>query len=288
MRHGLVKLIQITLFFTVLCLQSGWVMAAEAMPNQGKNRGMVFPPDITAIQKRGVLKVAFYQYGVPPFFMRDASGVWYGIEVDLAQKIASQLGVKLLIVATPTFDGIINLVARDEVDMGMGLVGITPSRALRVSFTNPYYRFHPHLLVNRVLAAKEGWSTWNILDGMKHTHTVLKIGTLGYSGNIETVQETFPSAEIVPYADITDAMHDVIKEKLFAAVGDSPLQVQAFLHDHPDAVLQLSDVEIPERTDLIAIAVSWKSLHLREWLNNYFSYLQANNAQDQLLQQYGQ
>jgi len=265
-----------------------WALTTPAQHGYTQNQDQLLPSDIMAIKKKGVLTVAFYHYDIPPFFMHDNKGNWVGIEVDLAQKIADLLGVKLVIVPAPSFDAITIMVAEHKADMGMGLVGITPERALYVSFTNPYYRFHPHLLVNRVLAAKEGWNPWNVLAKMETSEKPLKIGVLKASGNIEVVQENFPNAEIVPYDNIIDAMHDVIRQKLFAAVGNSPLQVRAFLKAHPGAVIQLSDVEIPSHTDLIAIALPWNSYHLREWLNNYLNYLLANNVQIQLLAKYGQ
>jgi len=89
------------------------------------------------ILDKGVLKVGI-MLDFPPLGYYDDNGKPAGQSVDIANKIAEMLGVKLEIIETPGPSRISALLT-GEVDVAISSLSITPARALAVSFTRPYY-----------------------------------------------------------------------------------------------------------------------------------------------------
>lgn len=244
------------------------------------------PPDIAAIQQRGTLRLAVYQTPNPPMTIKDSQGQWSGIEVDIAQMIANQLGVKLVVISASTYDNIVNLVASNQADLGTEIY-VTPERALKINFSHPYYSFHPHLLVNRLQATKYGWNTSaQVIQGLQQKQT-LKIGVVAGAATVRVIQEAFPGINIANYGTDTQAFQDVMSGKIFAAVGTSAMSVQQFLSQNPRDALIAEDVMLSQATILVSVAISWESFHLRELINSYFDYLQKNGVLTSVFQKYG-
>lgn len=234
-------------------------------------------PDIAAIQQRGTLRWAIYKYSMPPFSMQDSQGNWSGIEIDYAQLIAKELGVKLVIVPSETYDGIVDLVANNQADIGSGL-SITGPRAMKVSYTESYYSFNPHLLVNRLQASQKGWNNnAQVVNGIKQSKTPIKIGVLAGSSAVQITRQIFPNAQEVLYSSSDEGLDDVLNGKIFAAAGLSPVQVQAFLRSNSKSGLMGEDITVTQSVDLIALVVPWQDYHLREWLNVFFYYIGQND-----------
>jgi ABC-type amino acid transport substrate-binding protein len=277
-----------TKIFVCLCLvlslcllQNSWASTPPSLPQ-------ILPPDIALIKQRGELRVAFFKGGAPPFFMQDARGQWSGIEIELAQMIAQQLQVKLVIVPANTFNSIVDLVANGQADIGMGLLNITPERQLRISFTDPYYIFYPHFLVNRLQAAQRGWPLWNVIAEMQATQKSFKLGVLAGGASEELLKDKFPKAQMVSYPSVKAAMDDVVAGKIFAALSNTPLQAAVYLKENAQASLVAEDAEVRAVTYIIGAALPWQYFYLRPWLNIYFDYLQQNGIETQLFEKYDQ
>lgn len=245
-----------------------------------------YPPDIAAIKKQGVLTVAMYSGDQQPFVSQDAKGVWSGMDVDFANMIASQLGVKLQIKAAPTVSAVINMVANGQANLGMGLLSITPERALLVRFTNSYYAFHPYLLVNRLQLEQEGWTLDNVVNEIQTSHEPLKIAALASSANIALLQEALPQAKIIPYSTPDATLQAVGNGQVFAAVSDTPEQLKHWLQQNPQAAVTTGMAMVGSRIVLFGIALSWNEEGLRQWLNVYINYLQMNNLLQDLFDRY--
>lgn len=245
-------------------------------------------PDISLIQERGVLRVAFFERNSPPFFMRDPQNNWSGIEIDLAKMIAAELKVKLVIVPAESYDDIIDMVANGKADIGMGLLSITPDRELRITFTDPYYTYQHQLLVNRLQASKNGWSVDQIVTGMQNSKANITIAALEESAQGPILHNLFPNAKIVSYPTLPQAMQAVVDGKAFAALGNSPVEIRDFLQSNPKATLVTEEVVTPNALDLIAAAVPWQYFYLKDWLDLYFDYLKVNGYETKLFQKYNQ
>lgn len=276
-----------------ICLSSGhigWCYTAQdaaALRLQTPVVNGAMPPDIAAIQQRGVLRMAINKNPAPPFSIVDSKGNWSGLEIDFGNRVAQNLGVKLTLVFADNYDDLTTLLVAGKADMAMGL-SILPSREQQVSFSNPYYSYHPHLLVNRLAASQYGWTTPDkLMNGLKTTKETIIVGV--FSGNIigQILEQTFPNTRVTAYTDRTQCFQDVVDGKIFACMGATPIEIRGFLQDNSQATLHANDIEISTMEDLLGVAIPWQNFHLREWLNIYISYLEQNGIREQLSKQYG-
>ncbi len=90
---------------------------------------------LTDIQKSGVMKVGMATF--VPWAMRDKDGELIGFEIDVATKLAEDLGVEVQFVPT-AWSGIIPALLAKKFDLIIGGMSITPQRNLTVNFTEPY------------------------------------------------------------------------------------------------------------------------------------------------------
>ena len=113
-------------------------------------------PDSTleTIKKRGSIMVGMATF--VPWAMRDSQGNLIGFEIDVATKLAADMGVKLELVPT-SWDGIIPALLAGKFDVIIGGMTITPKRNLTVNFSAPYDYAGTSLAVAASL--KDGFKT---------------------------------------------------------------------------------------------------------------------------------
>jgi polar amino acid transport system substrate-binding protein len=90
---------------------------------------------IDIMEQRGTMMVGMTTF--VPWAMRDAQGKLVGFEVDVATKLAQDLGLKLDLVPT-AWDGIIPALIAGKFDVIIGGMTITTKRNLTVNFSAPY------------------------------------------------------------------------------------------------------------------------------------------------------
>ena len=105
---------------------------------------------IADIQKRGTLKVGMSTF--VPWAMRDKQGDLIGFEIDVATKVAEDMGVEVEFVPT-AWSGIIPSLLAKKFDVIIGGMSITPQRNLTVNFTTPYAHSGQMMAANKKLAA---------------------------------------------------------------------------------------------------------------------------------------
>jgi polar amino acid transport system substrate-binding protein len=90
---------------------------------------------IEIMEQRGSMMVGMSTF--VPWAMRDEQGKLVGFEVDVATKLAQDLGLKLDLVPT-AWDGIIPALIAGKFDVIIGGMTITTKRNLTVNFSAPY------------------------------------------------------------------------------------------------------------------------------------------------------
>ncbi|MCG8565802.1 MAG: transporter substrate-binding domain-containing protein, partial [Desulfobacterales bacterium] len=83
---------------------------------------------IEKIQKRGVIRVGMSTF--VPWAMKDKTGRLIGFEIDVARKLAKDMGVDVEFVPT-AWSGIIPALLTGKFDVIIGGMGITPERNLK-------------------------------------------------------------------------------------------------------------------------------------------------------------
>ncbi len=168
---------------------------------------------LNEILQRGELRVGL-EPGYMPFEMKDKKGNIIGFDVDVARKMAKDMGVKLKLVPT-AWDGIIAGLLAEKYDIIISGMTITQKRNLKINFANPYISIGQTMLVRASVA--KGKKSWKDLD--KPQYTI--VTKLGVTGEIAT-RRMFKHAKIRTFDTEADAVQELLNGKADAFVYDKP------------------------------------------------------------------
>jgi polar amino acid transport system substrate-binding protein len=105
---------------------------------------------LATVRRRGTLRVGVVP--VAPMVMRDAQGEWTGYSIDLARRLAQDIGVAVEFVPSTWVDVMPDLLQRRFDLVATGL-WVTVPRALVVNFSEPTLQEGVHLMASRARAA---------------------------------------------------------------------------------------------------------------------------------------
>ncbi len=168
---------------------------------------------LNEVLQRGELRVGL-EPGYMPFEMKDKKGKIIGFDVDVARKMAKDMGVKLKLVPT-AWDGIIAGLLAGKYDIIISGMTITQKRNLKINFANPYISIGQTMLVRASVA--KGKKSWKDLD--KPQYTI--VTKLGVTGEI-AARRMFKHAKIRTFDTEADAVQELLNGKADAFVYDKP------------------------------------------------------------------
>ncbi|GAA0500259.1 ABC transporter substrate-binding protein [Deinococcus depolymerans] len=157
------------------------------------------------IKKSGTIKIAT-EGAFPPFNLIKGKELT-GFEVDLANQLARQLGLKVQWVTQP-FDSLLIGLQQDRYDFVIASHGITPERAKAVDFSNPHY-CTGGAVVSRVGGPKSG-------SDLKGKTVAVQVGTT----YLENVRKVPGVKEVKTFPKDTDAQAALLAGRVDAWVGD--------------------------------------------------------------------
>ena len=226
-----------------------------------------YPPDIKRIKERGKLVVAMFAQDIPPFFMHDDLGNFYGLDVKLAKDIAGRIGVDVEFNREArTFNEIIDIVARNEADVAISWLSRTLERAEKVRYTRPYIVLCQGLLINRLKLAELPRQA-NSLKTLNHPDAV--VGVRSGTSYVDYARNLFPRAEIREYPDWEPYIVNAVFEGELVAGYHDEIEIRKYVMSRPETSIRTSTAIIKDLTDPIAMAVPWDSHALLDWLNVY-------------------
>lgn len=180
---------------------------------------------IETIKKRGALKVGMSTF--VPWAMRDKSGELVGFEIDVARKLATDMGVAVEFVPT-AWDGIIPALLAGKFDVIIGGLSITAQRNLTVNFTVPYAHSGMGVAANRELSSGMTWpEDYNSSDV---TFTCRRGAT-----SCSAVEELFSRASVRKFDDEPQAVQEVLNGNAHAFVSSYP-KPTLLVHRYGDKV----------------------------------------------------
>ncbi len=169
-------------------------------------RAAVAQDTLATIRQRGVLRVGVVQ--VPPMVMLDRQNRMVGYSVDLANRLAEDLGVKVEFVETWWTEVIDDLLKR-RTDVIITGLWVNVPRALVVNFTQPAVTEGIYLIGSRPMAKQR-----RTLEAFDQTGVIIAVST--DEAQQRVAKARFPKAKVLPVDD--DPLMVVTEGRAHAAV----------------------------------------------------------------------
>jgi polar amino acid transport system substrate-binding protein len=197
-----------TVIFVALIIGLAGVSFAGKLQQQ-----MSAESTLEKVLRRGVLRVGMSTF--VPWAMKDKTGKLIGFEIDVATRLAKDMGVKVEFVPTK-WAGIIPALLTGKFDVIIGGMGILPRRNLKVNFSVPYDYTGMSIVANRELAA--GFKS---LEDFNRPDVVLSV-RLGATP-VDAAKKHMPKAQLRMFDDESQAVQEVINRKAYAMISSAPL-----------------------------------------------------------------
>jgi polar amino acid transport system substrate-binding protein len=199
-RWQIISRLHLVLSATIICIFCvffglDWTASAAPMPE---------------IQRRGYITVAVKD-NLPPLGFRDGNGKLQGLEIDLAQRLATDLlGKADAVKFKPVMNrDRLSAVFDHKVDMAIARVTATESRSRLVSFSVPYYYDGTFLITKDP-------SIQQLSDFKKQ-----KIAVLNHSSTIAEVRYYIPDGELVGVNSYDEAQKQIENNTVIAFAADA-------------------------------------------------------------------
>jgi polar amino acid transport system substrate-binding protein len=236
-----------------------------AQEPSGGSAALQTPADESTLEqilKRGVLKVGMSTF--VPWAMKDKTGKLIGFEIDVATRLAEDMGVRAEFVPTK-WDGIIPALNTGKFDIIIGGMGIMPKRNLKVNFSIPYEYTGMSMVANRELAA--GFSS---LEDFNKPDVILSV-RLGATP-VEAAKKFMPNAQLRQFDDEAQAIQEVVNGNAHVMVSSAPTPAQLVVK-YPDKLfLPFTDTFTKEP---IGFAVRKGDFDTLNFLDNWIRVVDA-------------
>lgn len=157
-----------------------------------------------------------------PFTYTDDKGKLIGFDVDLINAIAKEMGYTVDMKGYP-FDGIIPTLMTNNIDLIISGFTISPERAERVDFSDPYYRCGLTYLVMKDDAKK-----YDSFDKLEKAEICTQIGTTGAL----YLQKTMEKPDLKQFNTPPETYLELQNGGCDVVVNDRPVN-DFFLAQHP-------------------------------------------------------
>ncbi|WP_285905014.1 transporter substrate-binding domain-containing protein [Pseudodesulfovibrio pelocollis] len=208
------------------------------------------------ILKRGTIRVGFDTF--KPWAMKDRDGNYIGFEIEVAKKLAEDMGVDVEFVPTK-WSGIIPALLTGKFDIIIGGMSVTPARNLKVNFSAPY-EFSGMSMVasNKLARGRDSLDQFNTPD----TTIAVRLGTTA----AEAAKNFLPKAKILFFDEESQTIQELLNNRVHALVASSPLPANLAAEYQDRLYLPLDDDFTSEP---IAFAVRKGDLDFLNWLDNW-------------------
>ena len=214
-----------------------------------------------------VLKSGKLRVGVSlfvPWTMQDKDGKLSGFEIDVAEKIAQDMGVQ------PEYkiykwENIINGLENNEIDIIVAGMAITPARALRINFSRPYAESGVAIVTNTKM-------TRNIKKLKAMNDADIVFATVTDTIAHDLAKRLFNNAQINAFQTAAEAEKAVLEGKAYAYIA-STTEARFLALQHPKTV------DLPLQKPLLmskaGLAVNKGE---QDWLNFLNAWVTAREA----------
>ncbi|MCF8082031.1 MAG: transporter substrate-binding domain-containing protein [Deltaproteobacteria bacterium] len=252
---------KIALYFTVL---SALILACGCVHTAGKGQAASPVSTLDRISQRNLLVVGTAG-SMPPLNMTTTDGDIIGLEPDLAERMAAEMGVKVEFKTMP-FADLLPALEAGEVDMVLSDVTITGRRNMKVAFVGPYF------ISGKTFLTTETWAA-SAKKPEEVNSPDTRLTALNASTSQEFVEETFPQATLLLADDYDAAVKMVLEGEADAMIADYPICLLSVIR-YPEA--NLFSVVPPYTYEPIGIAIQKNDPLLANWLENFLTTLSGS------------
>lgn len=185
-------------------------LGAAAQPARPEGSGEAM---LEQALKRGVLRVGMSTF--VPWAMQDKGGNFVGFEIDVANRLAQDMGIKTEFIPTK-WSGIIPALLTGKFDIIIGGMGIRPERNLKVNFSIPYDHTGMSIVAHRKLAT--GFKKLADFNN-PGVSVAVRTGTTAAAA----VKQFLPKAKARLFDDESQAVQELLLGRVHAVVASAPL-----------------------------------------------------------------
>ena len=214
------------------------------------------------VLKRGTLRVGMSTF--VPWAMQDKTGKLIGFEIDVATRVAKDMGVKVEFVPTK-WAGIIPALLTGKFDVIIGGMGILPQRNLKVNFTIPYDVTGMSIVANKELAGN-----FKSLEDFNRPEVVIAV-RLGATP-VAAAQKFMPRAQLRKFDDESQAVQELLNGKAHAVIASAPMPAFQALK-YPDKLFL--PIQGTFTKEPIGFALRKGDVDTLNFFNNWITVVQA-------------
>ena len=227
-----------------------------------------FDSVIEEVQDRGTLRVGLGLF--EPWSACDADGELIGFEIDVATRVAEDMGVEVEFART-NWTYIISELIAEEFDVIISGMTILPHRNLKINFTAPYNSSGVYLVANTEKAADlETLADFNSPDIM--------LATRRGASSINFLENAFPEAMLLLFDTDNAVLQAVVAGDAHAAAAFATTRT-TWVEAHPET-LNLP-FEEPFASEIGAMAVRKGDLDALNFFNGWIAINTANGWLEQ-------
>ncbi|MDR1568458.1 MAG: transporter substrate-binding domain-containing protein [Streptococcaceae bacterium] len=229
---------------------------------------------LNQVKKDGKLTVAT-SADFPPFefqILKDGKNQIIGADIDMAQKIADKLNLKLEIQNTD-FNTVLTSLQAGKSDIAISGISAQPERRKTFDFSETYYES-----VNKVVIKKSEAAKLKTIASLKGKQVGAQKGSIQES----IVTDQLKSSDLISIAKIPTLVNELKNGKISGLVLEEPI-AKAYVNNNPDLVI--ADIALKSSTDdAYAIALPKNSGKLKVEIDAVIKELKASGAIDKAIQ----
>ena len=228
------------------------------------------------VKNRGELIVGTQVPYAPFEFFNQTSQKYDGIDMVIAQRVATYLNVNLVI-DSMDFDPLFASVQTGQIDMAISSITITPAREQTVNFTIPYYLADQAILVK----SNSGISSIADLTGKK---VVTQLGTTGSTWVDDNLVKTgkITANQHIDQVDVAAAATAVENGQYDAFIVDTPV-ANAYANN-PSTGLKVGYVIVTN--EHYGICIPQNQLNFRSALDTVINQMMVDGSLNETIRQY--
>ncbi|CAG6365085.1 ABC transporter substrate-binding lipoprotein [Streptococcus pneumoniae] len=260
----------------VLCnfLASFFLVACQSGSNGSQSA-------VDAIKQKGKLVVATSPDYAPFEFQSlvDGKNQVVGADIDMAQAIADELGVKLEI-SSMSFDNVLTSLQTGKADLAVAGISATDERKEVFDFSIPYFDFSIPYYENKIsfLVRKADVEKYKDLTSLESANIAAQKGTVPES----MVKEQLPKVQLTSLTNMGEAVNELQTGKIDAVHMDEPV---ALSYAAKNAGLAVATVSLKMKDgDANAVALRKNSDDLKEVVDKVIQKLKDEGTYQSYLE----